>query len=96
MFRFNGQERREVKGYYTHVITEMAIDWLKQRDNDRPFLLFMGHKAPHSFYYPEPRYEHAFDDVDIRYPLTAFHLEDNPQVVSVASRHLARYLRSHL
>jgi N-acetylglucosamine-6-sulfatase len=78
-FRFNGGERREVKGYYTTVITDMATAWLDKRDKDRPFLLYMGHKAPHSFYYPEPKYEHAFDDVDVRYPLTAFHLEDNPQ-----------------
>jgi N-acetylglucosamine-6-sulfatase len=78
-FRFNGGERRLVKGYYTHVITEMAVDWLMERDEDRPFLLYMGHKAPHSFYYPEPKYEHAFDNVDVRYPLTAFHLEDNPE-----------------
>jgi N-acetylglucosamine-6-sulfatase len=39
----------------------------------------MGHKAPHSFYYPEGKYQHAFDGVDVRYPLTAFHLEDKPK-----------------
>lgn len=78
-FRFNGKERRTVKGYYTHVVTNMAIEWIEERDAERPFLLYLGHKAPHSFYYPEPRYEHAFDEVDIRYPLTAFHLDDNPQ-----------------
>ncbi|MFW6171950.1 MAG: sulfatase, partial [Planctomycetota bacterium] len=79
VFRFNGKERRTVKGYYTHVVTNMAIEWLEERDESRPFLLYLGHKAPHSFYYPEPRYEDAFDEVDIRYPLTAFHLDDNPQ-----------------
>lgn len=78
-FRFNGGERRVVPGYYTHVITDMALEWLERRELDRPFLLYMGHKAPHSFYYPEPRYENVFDDVDIRYPLTAFHLEDKPR-----------------
>jgi arylsulfatase A-like enzyme len=78
-FRFNGGERRAVKGYYTTVITDMAIEWLHQREKPRPFLLYMGHKAPHSFYYPEPKYEHSFDDVDVRYPLSAFHLEDNPK-----------------
>jgi len=78
-FRFNGGESRQVKGYYTNVITDMATDWLDKREKGRPFLLYMGHKAPHSFYYPEPKYEHAFDDVDVRYPLTAFHLEDNPK-----------------
>ena len=35
---------------------------------DKPFLLMLGHKAPHSFYFPEPKYEHAFDDVEVPYP----------------------------
>jgi N-acetylglucosamine-6-sulfatase len=78
IFRFNGGQRRMVKGYYTTVITDMAIEWLEQRQKYCPFLLYMGHKAPHSFYYPEPKYQHSFDEVDIRYPLTAFHLQDNP------------------
>jgi arylsulfatase A-like enzyme len=77
-FRFNGGERRVVEGYYTHVVTDMAIDWLAQREPNRPFYLHVGHKAPHSFYYPEPRYERLFEDLDIRYPLTAFQLDDNP------------------
>ncbi|MFV1964921.1 MAG: sulfatase [Pirellulaceae bacterium] len=78
-FCFNGGERREIKGYYTNVITDLAMDWMEKRQADKPFLLYMGHKAPHSFYYPESKYEHAFDRVDVRYPLTAFHLEDNPK-----------------
>ena len=56
----------------------MALDWLESRDPDRPFLLYLGHKAPHSFYIPEPKYEHAFDAVDPRYPISAFELDDNP------------------
>jgi len=79
VFRFNGGESRMVKGYYTTVVTDMAVDWLDGRKKGRPFLLYMGHKAPHSFYFPEPKYEHSFDDVDVRYPLTAFHLDDNPK-----------------
>jgi N-acetylglucosamine-6-sulfatase len=39
----------------------------------------IGHKAPHSFYFPEPRYERAFDHVRIPYPESAFQLDDKPQ-----------------
>lgn len=78
-FRFNGGERRVVPGYYTTVVTDMALEWLDKKDDDKPFMLYVGHKAPHSFYFPEEKYEHAFDDVDVRYPLTAFHLADNPK-----------------
>ncbi len=77
-FRFDGGERKVVPGYYTNVVTDLAVDWLEARDTDRPFLLYMGHKAPHSFYIPEPKYEHAFDRLDVRYPLSAFQLDDNP------------------
>ncbi len=75
-FNVDGQ-RRVVPGYYTHVVTQMAVDWLN-RPRDRPWMLMLGHKAPHSFYIPEPKYEHAFDDIDVRYPDSAFHLDDKP------------------
>ena len=70
-------ERKVLPGYYTHVVTDLAIDWMK-RDRDKPFLLMLGHKAPHSFYYPEPKYQGGFADVSIPYPDTAFELDDNP------------------
>jgi len=47
----------------------------------RPFCLILGHKAPHSFYIPEPKYSNAFDEVKIEYPASAFHLDDKPQWV---------------
>lgn len=79
VFRFNGGERRQVPGYYTTVVTDMAIDWLRKRDRNRPFLLMIGHKASHSFYYPEPKYAHVFDHVRIPYPESAFELDDKPE-----------------
>ena len=79
-FNFNGEERRVEPGYYTTVVTDMAIEWLnRERDDGQPWLLMIGNKAPHSFYFPEPKYEHAFDDVDVCYPRTSFELDDNPE-----------------
>ena len=90
-FNFNGKERKIVKGYYTTVVTDMALDWLGQRnkgegkdkdasaDEDKPWCLLLGHKAPHSFYFPEPKYEHAFDHVTVPYPNSAFELNDKPK-----------------
>lgn len=77
-FNFDGTDRRIVKGYYTKVVTDMALDWLKQA-RKKPFLLMLGHKAPHSFYVPEPKYEHAFDQVKVEYPKSAFQLDDKPE-----------------
>jgi len=78
-FNING-ERIVKKGYYTHRVTDMAVDWLKQ-DHNRPYLLIIGHKAPHTPFTPEKKYENIYDDVEIRYPWTAFNLEDKPKWV---------------
>ena len=69
-FNING-ERQPVKGYYTHVVTDMAINWLK-KPRQKPFALCLGHKAPHGKWIPEPKYEHVHDSLDIRKPATAY------------------------
>jgi N-acetylglucosamine-6-sulfatase len=38
----------------------------------------LGHKAPHSFYVPEPKYEKLFDGVAVDYPKSAFQLDGKP------------------
>lgn len=63
-FNINGA-RSVLKGYYTTRVTDLAVDWLSQQRPDRPFLLMLGHKAPHSPNTPEPQYEHLFDNVKI-------------------------------
>ena len=82
-FRTNDGERKVVPGYYTTVVTDMALDWMKaQEDGEKPFLLMLGHKAPHSFYFPEKKYEKSFDHVRVPYPVTAFRLDDKPKWIS--------------
>ncbi|MBM4002487.1 MAG: sulfatase [Planctomycetes bacterium] len=77
-WNFGGKERRVVKGYYTNIITDMAMEWIKGDHSGKPWALCVGHKAPHSFYTPEPKYEHTFDSVRVPYPQTAFNLSDKP------------------
>lgn len=77
-FNKDGQRREVVPGYYTTVVTDMAVDWLKQ-PRSKPWLMMLGHKAPHSFYLAEEKYKHSFDGVDIKYPDTAFQLETQPK-----------------
>jgi arylsulfatase A-like enzyme len=61
----NGQRLRH-EGYTTDLITDFSIDWLKQRDKDRPFLLMSQHKAPHREWAPALR--HLGWDNDRVYP----------------------------
>ncbi|WP_247236339.1 sulfatase [Telluribacter sp. SYSU D00476] len=77
-FNINGQGSKEIKGYYTNVVTKMANEWLTKK-RSKPFMLILGHKAPHSFYIPEPKYAKAFAGVRIPYPQSAFELEDKPK-----------------
>jgi N-acetylglucosamine-6-sulfatase len=78
----NGHRRETPKGYYTHVVTDYALDWLRQRDSGKPWMLIVGQKAPHSFYIPEPKYQAVFDNVRVPYPETAFQLRDKPGWIS--------------
>ncbi len=78
-FNFNGQQRKVVPGYYTTVVTDMVEEWISQRSGDKPWMVMLGHKAPHSFYFPEPKYEHVFDDIEVNYPHSAFKLHDKPK-----------------
>ena len=77
-FNINGR-RAVIKGYYTHVVTRLAVDWLK-RPRNRPFLLILGHKAPHTPYTPEKKYQQLFgEEVEVNYPHSAFRLEGKPE-----------------
>lgn len=71
-----------VKGYYTTVVTDMAESWLKRPRDGKPWCLMIGHKASHSFYFPEPKYEKAFSGVRVPYPETAFMLDDKPEWIT--------------
>ncbi|MCL4793197.1 MAG: sulfatase [Bryobacteraceae bacterium] len=75
-FNINGQ-RQTVKGYYTHTVTEMTLDWLKARPGNKPFAMCLGHKAPHGIWIPEPKYEHVYDDLEVKKPETAYHFGPN-------------------
>jgi N-acetylglucosamine-6-sulfatase len=81
-FNVNGTQQ-VVKGYYTTRVTEMAADWLKNKRKPHvPFLLILGHKAPHGPFVPEDKYKHIYDNVPVPYPETAFHLDTKPKWVT--------------
>ena len=56
----------KITGYTTEIITDIALDWLKEgRDKDKPFMLMCQHKAPHRNWQPGPDYLTMYDDVEI-------------------------------
>ena len=71
--KFEGPDGTEShKGYATDIITDMSLEWLKQRDTSRPFLLMVHHKAPHRNWIPPQRYYRWLDDVEVPEPDTLF------------------------
>ncbi|TKG94956.1 DUF4976 domain-containing protein [Puteibacter caeruleilacunae] len=59
---------KEHKGFSTDVITDLTIDWLKHRDEDKPFMMMCHFKATHEpFDYPE-RYKDLYKDEEIPEP----------------------------
>ena len=59
-------EERKIPGYVTDVITDLSLDWLKQRDASKPFLLMCHHKATHRNW--QPALEKLNFDKDRTYP----------------------------
>ncbi len=83
-----------VPGYCTDIVTDMAIDWLKNsRDKDKPFVLMCQHKAPHRNWMPALRHLHLYDDIEIPEPATLFDKwKDNAPVVRHQEMEVDRHM----
>ena len=80
------------KGYCTDVITDKAIQWMEGRDREKPFILFVHHKACHRDWLPKLEDMRLYED-------KTFDLPDNfwdtwegrtaaqQQEMSIASAH---------
>ena len=63
-FNVNGA-RVEQKGYITDELTDYALDWLKNRDSDKPFFAYVSHKAVHSDFVPADRHRGRYEDKEL-------------------------------
>lgn len=60
-------QRVQHTGYVTDIITDLSLEWLKNRDREKPFLLMCQHKAPHREWAPALR--HLGWDGDRQHPV---------------------------
>ncbi len=67
----NGRAVKHV-GYSTDIITDLSLDWLKNRDPQKPFLLMCQHKAPHREWAPNLKYLGHDNDRMYSEPTTLF------------------------
>ena len=61
-----------IKGYATDIITDLAIDFIKNRPQDKPFFLMCHHKAPHREWEPALKNLALYDGVKFPEPPTLF------------------------
>ena len=62
-----------IEGYCTDIVTDMAVEFLKEgRDESKPFMLMVQHKAPHRNWMPALRHLNLYDDIELPEPSTLF------------------------
>lgn len=65
---FEGKSGQVEKGFSTDLVTDKTIDWLKNRDRQKPFMMLCHFKATHEPWdFPE-RMRHLYDDVEFPEP----------------------------
>ena len=64
---------RRIEGHCTDIVTDLAVEWLKNgREDGKPFMLMVQHKAPHRNWMPALRHLDLYEDIDIPEPNTLF------------------------
>ena len=80
-------------GYSTDIVTDLGIDFLRDRPRDKPFFLMLHHKAPHRHWQPDSVHAAQFARRWIPEPPT---LWDNYETRSDALRENEQMIAKHL
>lgn len=70
-FIVNGKQE-QIHGYVTQITTNLALDWLKNRDPNKPFCLLFHEKAPHREWMPEEKYYKEYMKKEFAEPATYY------------------------
>ena len=71
-------ERRDFEGYNADILTGQAVEWLsEERDEKKPFFLYLSYKAVHYPFQPATRHEGRYHGKPIPYPETMANTERN-------------------
>lgn len=72
--------RHRVEGYITDLLTDYAIQWMgSERDDEKPFFLYLSHKAVHAMFEPAQRHLGRYKDMNIDYPSSMADTDANYQ-----------------
>ena len=85
-------ERKNYIGYATDLTRDFGLQWLENRDKNKPFCLLLHHKAPHRNWLPDEKHLTMYDDVDIPMPETFY---DDYSTRSDAARQQEMTIANH-
>ena len=73
-------------GYCTDLITDFALDFLKNRDPKKPFFLMCHHKAPHRPWQPDAKHAAMYDGTEVPEPFNLLdHYENRSKAAANAT-----------
>jgi len=64
------------EGYITDILTEYAVDFIDKK-REKPFFLYLSHKAVHAMFEPAERHKGKYVNAKIEYPDTMANTEEN-------------------
>lgn len=70
-FIINGEKQR-LHGYVTDITTDLTLDWIENRDKDKPFCVLYHQKAPHREWMPAERHYPQYTQLTFPEPSTLF------------------------
>ncbi len=65
------------KGYITDELTDYALSWLNTRKKDKPFFMYLSHKAVHAEFLPAERHREQYKNIEISMPASQADTEEN-------------------
>jgi len=61
----------------TDLLTEHAVEWLQSREGDKPFFMYLSHKAVHAEFAPAKRHLGTYNEEPLIFP-PSFRTSDEP------------------
>ena len=58
--------------YITDLLTDLSLEWLKKRDKQKPFFLYLSHKAVHEKEAPAKRDLNRYKNISFQYPVSMY------------------------
>jgi N-acetylglucosamine-6-sulfatase len=76
-FNIDGEQVKR-EGYVSDLLTDYALNWLENgRDRNKPFMLYLSHKAVHAMFEPAKRHLGKYQNAEIEYPENMADTEEN-------------------